>query len=418
MTHADHDVVEPQGQDLRSEFHSELDSIRAEIAKLSAQVTEDIPRATEILLGQDLEGAEYMILADDEVDAKCVSLEERCYRVLALQSPVATDLRQVVAALRIIAEVERSADLAVNICKAARRIYGHKLDPRLRGIIQKMGDQAQKLFREATESYLTSDANRAAALWDMDNYLDDLQRQFVAAIFESHSGEGDRAAGRRPAGRRGPLLRAHRRPRREHRRARPVPRHRLDAGARRRGPLRRPAPRRATWTEVLGVIRREIGAAVVAAVVGGRRRRRGRCRGDARAACGAGPPPAGEQRGRAADAHRRRAGATSSTGCRSASSSAGRPGQVHYRNRAARALEGTHMGVLVDDAVERLLAAARDGRGVPPVARAVRPAAGRGRRAGLAARTAAARWRRSRTSASAAGSTPCAPTSSPTSATS
>ena len=52
-----------------------------------------------------------------------------------------------------------------------------------------MGDQAQKLFREATESYLTSDANRAAALWDMDNYLDDLQRQFVAAIFESHSGE-------------------------------------------------------------------------------------------------------------------------------------------------------------------------------------------------------------------------------------
>ena len=95
---SDNDVVEPQGNDLRPGFHSELDSIRGEIAKLSAQVTEDIPRATEILLGQDLEGAEYMILADDEVDAKCVSLEERCYRVLALQSPVASDLRQVVAA--------------------------------------------------------------------------------------------------------------------------------------------------------------------------------------------------------------------------------------------------------------------------------------------------------------------------------
>ena len=234
----DNDVVEPQGQDLRPGFHSELDSIRAEIAKLSAQVTEDIPRATEILLGQDLEGAEYMILADDEVDAKCVNLEERCYRVLALQSPVATDLREVVAALRIIAEVERSADLAVNICKAARRIYGHKLDPRLRGIIQKMGDQAQKLFREATESYLTNDANRAAALWDMDSYLDDLQRQFVAGHLREPLGGGHRAAGRRPAGRRGPLLRAHRRPCGEHRRARPLPRHRLDAGARRRGPLR------------------------------------------------------------------------------------------------------------------------------------------------------------------------------------
>ncbi|MGH9270022.1 MAG: phosphate signaling complex protein PhoU [Ilumatobacteraceae bacterium] len=176
-------------RDVRSEFHRDLDQIRTEIAQLSAGVTESIPRATEILLGQDLEGAEYMIRSDDEIDAQSVDLEERCYRVLALQSPVASDLRQVVAALRIIAEIERSADLSVNICKAARRIYGHRLDARLRGIIQKMGDQAQQLFREATESYLAGDAVRAAALGDMDSYLDDLQRQFVAAIFESHSGD-------------------------------------------------------------------------------------------------------------------------------------------------------------------------------------------------------------------------------------
>jgi phosphate transport system protein len=175
--------------DLRSAFHHELDDIRAEIAKLSAKVTETIPRATEILLSQDLEGAEYLIRADDELDAKSLLLEERCYQVLALQSPVASDLRQVVAALRIIGEIERSGDLAVNLCKAARRIYGHRLDPRLRGIIQKMGGQAQQLFREATEAYLTSDDSRAAALGDMDGYLDDLQRQFVQAIFESHSTE-------------------------------------------------------------------------------------------------------------------------------------------------------------------------------------------------------------------------------------
>ncbi len=185
------DVVQepPEHGDLRSSFHHMLDEIREDIAKLAAGVTESVPRATQILLTQDLEGAEYMILSDDEVDAQSLELEERCYRVLALQSPVASDLRQVVAALRIIAEVERSADLAVNICKAARRIYGHQLDPRLRGIIQKMGDQASKLFKEATEAYLTSDANRAAALDDMDGYLDDLQRQFVQAIFESHSAE-------------------------------------------------------------------------------------------------------------------------------------------------------------------------------------------------------------------------------------
>ena len=181
-------VQEPEEhEDLRSAFHHALDEIRENTAKLAAGVTETIPRATEILLRQDLEGAEYLIMADQRVDKRVLELEDRCYEVLALQAPVASDLRRLMAALRIIAEVERSSDLAVNICKAARRIYGHQLDPTLRGIIQKMGDQARQLFKEATESYMTSDATRAAALGDMDSYLDDLQRQFINAIFESHA---------------------------------------------------------------------------------------------------------------------------------------------------------------------------------------------------------------------------------------
>jgi phosphate transport system protein len=184
-------TVEPgeavAGEELRRGFHQQLDDLRDAIASLAATVTEQVPRATDILLSQDLEGAEYLILGDDEMDAKALQLEERCYEVLALQSPVASDLRRVVAALRIIADVERSSDLTVNICKAARRIYGQRLDPRLRGIIQKMGTQARQLFKEATEAYLTDDAIRAAALADMDVYLDHLQREFVQAIFQSHS---------------------------------------------------------------------------------------------------------------------------------------------------------------------------------------------------------------------------------------
>ena len=154
---------------------------------MSAGVTELVPRATDVLLSMDLEAAEYMILGDDEYDARALDLEERCFTVIALQAPVATDLRAVVSAIKIIADVERSADLCVNICKAARRIYGHELDPHLRGVIQKMGDQAHVLFKEATEAYLNLDGVRAAALHDMDAYLDDLHRQFIQVIFESHA---------------------------------------------------------------------------------------------------------------------------------------------------------------------------------------------------------------------------------------
>ena len=174
--------------ELRREFHDRLGEIQTGIARMSAGVTELVPRATEILLNMDLEGAEYVILGDDEYDARAVDLEEQCFTVIALQAPVAGDLRAVVSAIKIIADVERSADLCVNICKAARRIYGHELDPHLRGVIQKMGNQAQVLFKEATEAYLNLDAVRAAALHDMDAYLDDLHRQFIQVIFESHAG--------------------------------------------------------------------------------------------------------------------------------------------------------------------------------------------------------------------------------------
>ena len=85
------------------------------------------------------------------------------------------------------AEIERSADLAVNICKAARRLYGHGLDPRLRGLITRMAEQAQALYVAAIDSYVENDAAKAAAIDDMDSLLDGLQREFIQVIFESHA---------------------------------------------------------------------------------------------------------------------------------------------------------------------------------------------------------------------------------------
>jgi phosphate transport system protein len=173
--------------ELRTNFHDQLDDVRIGIARLGAGVTELVPRVTEILLDGDLEGAEYVILGDDEYDAKSLELEEQCFGLIALQAPVAADLRALVSAIKIIADVERSADLCVNICKAARRIYSHELDAHLRGIIHKCGLQAAVLFKEATEAYVNIDGVRAAALHDMDAYLDDLHRQFIQVIFESHA---------------------------------------------------------------------------------------------------------------------------------------------------------------------------------------------------------------------------------------
>lgn len=175
--------------DLRADFHASLAAVRNDIARLGASVVEMIPRVTEILLQQDLEGAEYVLRGDAEIDERAHDVEERSLTMLALQAPVADDLREIAAALRLAPEIERSADLCCNIAKAARRIYGHSLDPKLRGGIQRMSDQAHHEYREAVEAYLANDAARAAALGDMDELLDQIHREFIQQIFQTHANE-------------------------------------------------------------------------------------------------------------------------------------------------------------------------------------------------------------------------------------
>ncbi len=172
--------------EIRLEFHSELTAIRSEIARLGAMVRETIPHGTEALLTSDLGEAKAVIDGDDPIDALTLDIEERCYRLLALQQPMARDLRAIVTAIRLASEIERSGDLMVNVAKASRRLYRTDFDPRLRGLIARMGSEAARLFQISLDAYVDGDADVGAALDDMDDGLDSLHRQFIKAIFESH----------------------------------------------------------------------------------------------------------------------------------------------------------------------------------------------------------------------------------------
>lgn len=174
----------------RRSFHQTLDDIRNDMVKMAALVTEGIPRATETLLTQDLATAQAIVDGDDPLDAQAVELEETCYQVLALQQPMAGDLRGIVTAVRMIAEIERSGDLVVNIAKSARRILGADLPPKLRGLVADMGAEAAMLFRVAMDAYVEQDAALAAAIDDLDDRLDSIHRDYVQEIFQAnHDGE-------------------------------------------------------------------------------------------------------------------------------------------------------------------------------------------------------------------------------------
>lgn len=170
----------------RKTFHHELAEIHEEMVQLIAGVAERIPRGTEALLNDDLETADFLIKSDEEYNERAVELELRCYDVVARQQPMAGDLRALMATVRSIGEAERSADLVVNICKAARRMHGMPLPPRVRGLLSSMSDQAQQEFRFAVEAFAERDAPLANVLSDMDDRLDAMHAELIQGIFECH----------------------------------------------------------------------------------------------------------------------------------------------------------------------------------------------------------------------------------------
>jgi phosphate transport system protein len=176
--------------DVRRNFHNELDAVRDDIVRMAGLVSEALARATQAFLDGDLSAAEAILEGDDVIDELALEVEERCYSLLALQQPMASDLRALTTAIRLTAEIERCGDLATNIMKAARRTYGADIGPKVRGVVQQLGEASHRLFRLAVDAYVDHDAALAAALDDMDDEVDSLHVDFIEAIFETHeSGE-------------------------------------------------------------------------------------------------------------------------------------------------------------------------------------------------------------------------------------
>jgi len=172
-------------------LHSELEAIRTDVVRLAGIATESIPRGTEILLAMDLAAAQRLIEDDDVADALSLAIEARCDHVLALQHPVAGDLREVMTALRLASDLERTIDLMVNIAKRTRRVYGADLPPRLRGQIERLSEESSRLLRLAMDSYVERDPALAAAIDDIAVRLHEYGHHFMQAVFDAHEdGEG------------------------------------------------------------------------------------------------------------------------------------------------------------------------------------------------------------------------------------
>ena len=167
----------------RKAFHDELDEVSRDVVRLGALAAEAIQAGSDAFLDADLIATEQVIKNDLVLDDLMHSIESRTYLLLARQQPMAVDLRVLVTVLRIIHELERAGDLMVNVAKATRRLYPYELDPKIRGLIHRMRQQASEQLRLAVTAFSDRNPAAAAALGDMDDVMDDLQKELFRTIF-------------------------------------------------------------------------------------------------------------------------------------------------------------------------------------------------------------------------------------------
>ena len=168
--------------ELRLEFRRELDKIDRQVLGLFALVGECVAGATDALLTGDRDAAKALVERDAQIDRAYLDIEDLVQRQLLLQAPVASDLRFLLGAFRIVPELERSADLAEHIAQRAARGLTPELTPRVRGLIEQMGRVAVEMWHRATDAYANRDAGAHERLNDRDDELDDLHVSLTAEI--------------------------------------------------------------------------------------------------------------------------------------------------------------------------------------------------------------------------------------------
>ena len=169
---------------MRVTFQEELDQLEASLQEEGALVLRVLRGALNALAQRDVELADEVIAFDDDVDRRYVEIEETIESLLARQTPVATDLRLVLAMLHMNLHLERMADYSVTIAKLTKLVADVEGDPMLLQSLQEMGERAEEMIRVALDSFSNRDLAGAESLVDLDELIDRSNRRFVERVVE------------------------------------------------------------------------------------------------------------------------------------------------------------------------------------------------------------------------------------------
>jgi phosphate transport system protein len=161
-----------------------LDRLEAQLQEEGQRVVSAVRGAMRALQERDGELADEVIAFDDEIDALFLAIEGSIQSLLALQTPVARDLRLLLAMIHINLLLERSADSAVTIAKLSKLVADADPDPSLVAVLAEMGDRAEEMLRVALDSFSKRDLAEAESLAELDELIDRANRRFVERLVD------------------------------------------------------------------------------------------------------------------------------------------------------------------------------------------------------------------------------------------
>lgn len=180
---------------MRTAYHEQLDALTSRLGEMCGLAGAAMEKATQALLQADLALAEQVITDHDQISALSARAEEDAFVLLALQAPVAGDLRAIVSSIQIVADVDRMGALALHVAKIARRRHPqHTLPEEVNGYFAEMGRVAVELGNSAQEVLITRDPEKAARIREEDDAMDDLHRHLFTVLMDREWKHGVAAA--------------------------------------------------------------------------------------------------------------------------------------------------------------------------------------------------------------------------------
>lgn len=170
---------------MRSAYHHQLDELSVQLGDMCGMATDAMRRATDALLEADLDAAEQVIREHDRLVTMRGRAEREAFDLLALQQPVAGELRVVFSTIQLIADIERMGALAVHVAKIARREHPDRVLPdKVRASFADMARVAIALGDSARQVLISRDPQQAARLREQDDAMDELYRQLFSVLLD------------------------------------------------------------------------------------------------------------------------------------------------------------------------------------------------------------------------------------------